>query len=619
MSSSAMARLGDTAVWFIWLVAAWLAPAEMRAPFVTIGLFMLVMNYYPGSWHQHGFRLGSVAVLPLLLIVVWWLYHPIFDAGWLADDPRLLRSVSEHGWLAHWYQPTVWRSLSGSFFTPWLTTSFAFDLGLFGLSSTGFYAHHLVSLGVALLLLHILLSRWMSFMCATLAVLLLTLSASTAGILQHLMTRHYIEGLCFYMIAVLLLYESPRASGTTVGAQRQGTGRRVWAALGAALFALLAMACKEVYLPLVAAVTLAPSGLGRNRRLRRMTPTWLALIFYLGWRLVMLGPGNMFTGYGSLANQSVSIAPWLEIAGGHSPGLAALIVLMVAIVVVLYRLRGWPSKTVVVFWLLISVLVSASILPVAGSPAPRYLWLPTIWCAVTVAALLEHLVRKRVVSMAVLAIMALMLSWSAGAVGYSPFWRVRPVLRAHKLVTSYVLTGGDSGTLLLTDLGSPLHFHSLAWLRRHQLGLGDGPRVCRDLCVCRLNGVTTALQQLGEELHPVPVPERPELCGDAMAPLVVAVDYLPDQSRLRWRFEGAAAGRWAIAGPSDVNHVSGHFREVPAAGEISFTLHEPYLFVVRYEHEDGWFSDSPWLRLDPSEPPAPVELRWQRPAATPPR
>ncbi len=606
------ARLIVGMPWLVWAAMTWLVPSGYRVAYAITGLGLLSFAVFKRDWTSPKTTepvKGAGWLLVFAAVIVWWVYHPVFFGGWMNDDPRLIRSAIEHGWLAHFVDPRAWRALSGSFFTPLLPVSLGLDLHIFGLTTEGFYFHHMLSFSIVLTLVYVLLTGWISPLMSAVGVLLFAISAASAGIVQQLMTRHYVEGLLWLLLAVLVLLRGSRTGRINLS----------WLAAGCALLSIL---CKEIYVPIVALVTIAPLGLGWRRQARLMSPIWFAVVIALVWRLIMLGSSNAWIGYGSLGGQApvdvvVALRQLAAVAGIGSmwQALTCGVFCLFATFVAIRASR----QSATLFWSAFVVVMFVSVVPVLGSPTPRYLWIPTLMGAAFSAIALDRLIQKRYEGTAMVAC-AVLLASGFSAVATSPLWIDRSRVVENRKLAEFVLRGGDSNSLVMSNLGSPLAFQSLTWLRRHYLGLGPGPRVCADVCVCGLTGddnfyhvVSTGVERI-QNTDAVP----PRDCGNENADLAVEMHYEPSEAVLSWRFDPYRDGQYLFAGTAGEDHVSGHFRALPAEGKIPLTLHEPLVFVLRYESPQGWHTDSPYLRLIPGLPgdEEVIDLQWQRDAGT---
>ncbi len=202
-------------------------------------------------------------------------YHPFMHNFWLFDDPFILRCAVEHPWWAYFFDPQTWNFFSSAHFTPMVVLSYALDYRLFGLAPEWFYLHSLISLWVVCVLLYFLMRGHIPIWAALFGVLFFILSKPFAAASEILMLRHYIEGALFSCLAALLFLSALK---------NDSMPRAGWAAF----FYLLAMLCKEVYIPLPLLLCLVPQGHFRQR-IKMGIVLSLGLLIYLGWRLWMLG------------------------------------------------------------------------------------------------------------------------------------------------------------------------------------------------------------------------------------------------------------------------------------------------------------------------------------------
>ncbi|HDH53483.1 MAG TPA: hypothetical protein ENH24_03250, partial [Nitrospirae bacterium] len=210
-----------------------------------------------------------------LSIVTMALYFPSLSSFWLFDDLYILRYASENSPLNFFFNPVVWRMISFSHLTPWITASFFMDYRLFGFHYEFFYLHQLISLALASILLYIALRYFIRWQFALLGSLMFLASAPAAAASQLLMIRHYLEGLSFTILSFLF----------AIGALRK---ENIFYSLLSALFYFLAMSAKEIYVPIGLVAFLLPVGHLRKRFLYLM-PLLLTFFGYIYWRDFMLG------------------------------------------------------------------------------------------------------------------------------------------------------------------------------------------------------------------------------------------------------------------------------------------------------------------------------------------
>src|SRR5258708_5329030 len=230
--------------------------------------------------------LAAAAALIVALIV---LHHQVLRLWWNHDDVFVLHYVSEHRPWQYCLEPQVWRQLPMRMLTPLLFLSMHLDLGLFGADPRAQYAHQLAAAALAFLGFYAVLRLWLPPAPAALGTGVALAGAPAASLRQLPPTRHYLEGMVLAALAIVLFVRAAAAG------REPPAGRRALALSLSALCYLAASLAKEVFVPLVLFFPwLAPGGVGR--RLRLTAPHFGAFLFYLGWRLYMLG--TLGGGYG---------------------------------------------------------------------------------------------------------------------------------------------------------------------------------------------------------------------------------------------------------------------------------------------------------------------------------
>ncbi|MDD3482903.1 hypothetical protein [Azovibrio restrictus] len=231
------------------------------------------------SWH-------TLFAALLLGLAVWLLHGSALQGFWRVDDPLILRYISEHPSLpGYFFSPGQWQAMGAPFFTPWLTLDYWLDTSLFGLEPRPFYLRHLVMIWATALMSYLLLRRPLGQFWAGAASVLFLAGGPTLIVAQQLMSRHYVTGLLFMLLA---LYFWLQARG------------RAWSwQLGVATACYLAaMLNKEVYAPLpLVLLFLGQDSL--RQRLAALVPFALTALGFVLWRGTMLG--TAVGGYGALA------------------------------------------------------------------------------------------------------------------------------------------------------------------------------------------------------------------------------------------------------------------------------------------------------------------------------
>jgi len=230
------------------------------------------------SWH-------TPLVALLLGLAVWLLHGSALQGFWRVDDPLILLYISEHpSPPGYFFSPGQWQALGVPFFTPWLTLDYWLDANLFGLVPRGFYLHHLIMIWATALMSYLLLRSPLGHFWAGAASILFLAGGPSLIVAQQLMSRHYVTGLLFMLLA---LHFWLQARG------------RVWSwQLGvAAACYLAAMLNKEVYAPLPLVLLFLGQG-SLRQRLAALAPFALTALGFVLWRRAMLG--TAMGGYGAL-------------------------------------------------------------------------------------------------------------------------------------------------------------------------------------------------------------------------------------------------------------------------------------------------------------------------------
>lgn len=221
----------------------------------------------------------------LLLVLPWVLYAPALDLWWTEDDFLQLQYTLEHSPREYGARPEVWQRLPNRVLSPLLFASYDLDLALFGLEPRAFYAHQLMSVGLAALAFFLALRLWMPTGWSLLGSVVFVLGPPVASFPPLLMVRHYPE-------AIALGLFSAGAFGLAL--RRRGRAAAAFAVLSALLYAA-ASAAKEIAVPLPGLLAVLPLGNAR-RRLLLLVPHAGVAALYVGYRVWMLG--TPLGGYG---------------------------------------------------------------------------------------------------------------------------------------------------------------------------------------------------------------------------------------------------------------------------------------------------------------------------------
>ena len=239
--------------------------------------------------------------LAVIVLVAVLLHSGGLDGHWRWDDPQILRQILEHGAFASFVEPGAYIQYQRGQLTPWLILSFQLDWWLFGPEPFGFYLHQLFAIALAALLVFAVGRQWMGPELSCVAAMLFLAGSPLAYISEQLMTRHYIEGLVFALIALYLF-------------TRCLDKPSIWRWTTSVISYLLAVTCKEAYVPLVLlfpaffpvsillclAVVLSGVTIGRASSLR--------LLYFAGLMLAPLAPLVIVPGL--VAPDRYFLVPW---------------------------------------------------------------------------------------------------------------------------------------------------------------------------------------------------------------------------------------------------------------------------------------------------------------------
>ncbi len=513
-------------------------------------------------------------LIPLLISI---LYYPVWQGNWTWDDPSILKHAVQYSPREYFTQPEAWRDLSPANLTPWMSLSFDLDLSLFGLEPQGFYAHQLLALLWVGLALFAVLNLWLAPTWSLAGVLLWLCSAPVQTLVLQLMTRHYLEGLGFALLALWFYVKAVRDS------------RWLWAGFGAFFYAL-ACTAKEVYVPLLLLLPWLPES-HFLQRLRYLLPLVLLAAVYVLWRFYMLGSSG---GYGAPINWLV--APALPVSILHAllgQTLFSWIAIGLLVLALFYAL--WQQ--IAVRWLLplLLFLVLAPLLPVqhflTNADSYRLLILPSVVFSAGLVLILSRLDGFYKTA-----------AWG----GYALIWllfigqnqhaaaQLKPQLAQFAAQARFIQQALSAHTLV----NSQNWFETgLAWLQREYVGVTP-PHLLFDWIEVQgqdLRGrrffsfaaKCACIQEITQDAPSLLAAWQQNL---REAPLSVQVS--EQNSLVRWQFAPYTSGAYQLIVPDLFGVVP-----LPAGGQMRARLPEVMRFCVRYTDPEGWHTYSPWLTL----------------------
>lgn len=323
-----------------------------------------------------------IAVL-LLAIGVYLCHRSALEMFWSYDDGAFLDIATRVSPLQYFLDPTLSQVVSGASISLWNPFTYFISLKLFGLDPYGAHLHHVVVLWLTALATFCLLRLWAETFWAMLGASLFLVGAPVVYISHELMNGHYLYGLLFSIISIYFFVRHLRS--------KSGLN----AAL-AATFYLLALACKELYVPLPLALIFLPEGRWRDR-IRVLVPFFVLLSGYIYWRWLafggqFLGPRGATPVSIAAINQLVTTFPSMLFGEG------TLTWLTVFAAVALLATAVFRSRSAFFFFLVTAGVIFLPLAPTAASgdfiPSNgRYLYL--LWWVLSVALIVSVAGLKR--------------------------------------------------------------------------------------------------------------------------------------------------------------------------------------------------------------------------------
>lgn len=408
-----------------------------------------------------------LAVVGLALLT--FVFHGETLRGWwMDDDPQLLIQAMRETPRTTLFSPERWRQYSSSNFTPLVVLAYEIDFHLSGLNPGVFYAHNLLVSWIAAVLLFLYLRRWVGDRWALATAAVFLAGPVMTNLARTLNARHYIEGLCWSLLA-LIFWERRSRSGAML------TG----------VFYFLACLSKEIYAPLP--LLLLARSIVRRDSLRQITslmfPSALSAVAYVVWRQWMLGSAG---GYGAALPPATLVSLptelWL-LATAASPWWIAMLwsLAFTALLAVSLLRKHWPVSAL----LLVAVFATLPLLPIVENPLMRYGFLPSILASCSLALLAAPLSRpwKLVAAVGLVSVVVV-----------GTYQRLASNQRNRRMVAEgrYVFSAAPDATPLLAGSHNS-YVDGMRFLRLH-LGRGAAPAAYMSLYGPAIEGVREVFQ-----------------------------------------------------------------------------------------------------------------------------
>lgn len=316
----------------------------------------------------------SLAVTCLILFSG-LLFSGAMAGNWRWDDSQILLQLLQYPILDNFINPQVWQQFSPANLTPWLIFSFKVDLALFGANPQLLYFHQLAAITLASIFFYFSLSLWINKIYAFYGAILFLVGAPNFSIAEQLMTRHYIEGLGFCLLALICYVQHLRRGGILL-------------LLTGSVFYMLAVTAKEIYVPLILLLPFVPekSFDARFKAMAFYLPATLLYVIWRGWMLDSLTGGYIssseYIQISFLGDVLSSFASFPSLLLGS---LWLPFTLMFLALVIGYSLK---TRSRLVPSLVVLLLVSLPLVPLVRTPGilipDRYLFL--FWAIFSFAA-----------------------------------------------------------------------------------------------------------------------------------------------------------------------------------------------------------------------------------------
>lgn len=555
----------------------------------------------PDAPEDAGPRAGRATLVALALAALTFgLYGGALGLWWTFEDPAILLHGQIHESWSTLFVPAVYQAYNRISFTPGLILSFAADRWLVGYRPAFFYVHQLLALALAAFLFERLLRPSLGRTWSFLAAALFLAGAPLAGVAGWLGVRHYVDGLVLALASILCFRRS--LSSMALG----------WP-IASTAFYLGAVACKEIYAPVVLVVLVLPDG-GLGRRVLRAVPLAVAAVTYAIWRQFMLG--GYFGGY---AQRRLDALELLRLAGrlaaqtgksvfGAETTAATLAIVAVALALLAAAARGGAATLLRVTACAAAALVP--ILPVGDSFEARYALVPWMFAAAGVgwAAAVWSRGPARAAAGAILVLLVVVAAWPANRRRWAEVLRVGERSRAE---ATFFFERSGSPDVVREPVERGNFYEKLAEIRVRVFRRSPPGRAAfDDLFFCRHADEGLRVVGWDTSARALTSPGSPDsLCAayarsirDA-APL--ALTMVRENGVLSWAAGPYAEGRWTILLGEDLVPY-----EVPRTGRILPFLPDDLLVTLRYESPEGWRTFSPALPLRMRNGSA--RLEWSR-------
>ena len=561
-------------------------------------LARILSGVIPQGFPARFYRDAQAIMLLLLLIVL--LFHDAVSGYWRYDDTFILWHALNSKGLSAFYNPSVWQQLSAANLTPWATFSFKVDLKLAGISPQFFYIHQLFSLGLVAIAAYALCRQWVSTFWAWLCVCLFLVGAPVAVVANQLMTRHYLEGMLFALLAMLAF----------VLALRQQ--RLAWAVAGALAYAL-ATTAKEVYVPLVLLVFVIPPFNNFSLRLRLAVPYVCVAVLYVFWRQYMLGvtlggyvETSAITGFPvvEILRSAARLPEFIFGPGWRWPTLLAAAAVVAASIANRSLFPLACALVVVVFAPLIP-LFAAGLLTTADRLLFVFWFVASMTSVLAISRSATFISSNKIAQYVVGGTVCLILAAFAFNQSVAASRGFADVNREYDVHGRFIFRADARDAFVPTQLivNNYWYVASLCDIKR-RMGMACPQSLIRGLPVRSDFERLYVYDPTQKAMADISYRRNDEIARikwvDSLRPLSV---WLESNESLRWRFGPYDNGHYYIASPRYGRY---HFQK---SGLLRIGLSD-LSFYIQYESPEGWITSSPLLHVRRGQ-----SVDWQRTAS----
>jgi hypothetical protein len=545
-----------------------------------------------------------------MALLVLCLYHSTLNGWWRWDDTQILKQALCQTPVEYFLSPDAYQLLTLKNFTPWLFLSFDMDLQFLGFEPARFYAHQLVDLWLAGVVSCFLLRLWVPVWWAALGGALCIMGAPSATTVEQLMARHYVEGLLFALLALYLFLVSVR-------------GKRRFTPFLGAVFYFLAMASKEVFIPLAVLCILWPEG-SLRKRLSASIPYLSALFLYILWRKFMIG---MVGGGYRVHWDALLLLPSKVCQFFFGTGNFALVVGLIAATVLVLALFKKTSMRRLGYVLFAATLIGATIGPFVplgpAAAAGRYFLVPWWVFALGLTAVLGTCrIQNRVIRI-IKPVIFCLVAVAALLHGHTGVRAMDPIIDRFDAQGRFLWECQNPHVVLYAPVTSHFghYFSGLQWIKEHATGTFQTFTVMGDEIELKAFGdhpeniwaydeKSRSVQDISRTIPGILASWEEK---QRTMPLSFRLDYGKDKTAV-WQCGPYPSGAYTFLSRDDTIKrdsfkTAGMSRfPLSPSGQWRVNLETPFSFYLRYDSPLGWTTYSPLLHFDPRD----KHFQWNR-------